>query len=734
MRTAPGGRPCAVDAGRTFLGWVTTQPMYGRKFSKVVLMGPYWSGTNAVREEVAWRFPGTQLMNPDKLEVCASTLEAVQTLCDGLANGPVLSEALLVGQRRVPRGYKLLGGPQAQAFLARISRARVGRRAGSSEDGVADGAGGGPSEHGGGAHGGVGDPGSSPREAAAVASSSACSALKPPVSLCFGPDTDGHCAWWKHTIRLEEHGCIDTDDDTLVILVAKDPLFWLKSMSKHQYEMKVDKEASHDILNAGLEDSKNAGLDVLFRALEHGGRHYRDAVELWSVAMRSFLNEALYPKDRCVLLRYEDFLFRFADVMTHLAAFLRLKGGRLKEPPNASKSKSHGREVRGREDALSFYFWSRNRHNFFVRDHFDRMRELSSELLVALGYDAVPDAADCRVLDPAARCSWVPELFPGDVVATSYCSCPSLAAGGADADAGAACGRGHCAESSTADCGLGAAGRPPPRRRRAWALVVEADAAALGGAAGADAQAPCRCRGKVVVELLKAVPHEWKHKSNDDDWTTLDWPDKSRSSWPKDVSSHQVVPREWVDLRLPCPLAGQSGATAPLTEEGYRAMVALRSTPQMADFVSRVIADLEVNGARCGRVLDRYKLECFAKYFSGEADVQSLAQIRRELPEKEVKERWVTFVPPMRQHTLPLVPPASAAAAQGEGRPPLIAKTLRLGENQHHRWDSAKHAGAGAVGNPASSGGTGPSSPRGAPPPPPPTRPPLPAAFLESAN
>jgi len=88
-----------------------------------------------------------------------------------------------------------------------------------------------------------------------------------------------------------------------------------------------------------------------------------------------------------------------------------------------------------------------------------------------------------------------------------------------------------------------------------------------------------------------------------------------------------------------------TGASLPLTEEGYRRAVHLRSTPQMADFIQRVVADLEVNGVRSGRVVDRRKLLGFARWFSGEANVQSLGQIRRELPGKE-SERWVTFAPP----------------------------------------------------------------------------------------
>merc|ERR1719362_2715370 len=107
-------------------------------------------------------------------------------------------------------------------------------------------------------------------------------------------------------------------------------------------------------------------------------------------------------------------------------------------------------------------------------------------------------------------------------------------------------------------------------------------------------------------------------------------------------STRQLLPRDWLDLRLPTPRT-LPGADLPLTEEGYRAAVSLRSTPKMADFILRFSRELIVDG--CTLDLDRRKLLGFARWFSGEALVQSLAQIRFELPGK-VAEGWVRKRPP----------------------------------------------------------------------------------------
>lgn len=79
----------------------------------------------------------------------------------------------------------------------------------------------------------------------------------------------------------------------------------------------------------------------------------------------------------------------------------------------------------------------------------------------------------------------------------------------------------------------------------------------------------------------------------------------------------------------------------------------------MADFIHQIITTVEPDGnPKPGRVLDRRGLLGFARWFSGEATVQSLAQIRRELPMKQ-KEGWVSFAQP-KPVTQPSLPPRPA--------------------------------------------------------------------------
>ena len=55
------------------------------------------------------------------MQVTATTRRAVQTLRDGIASGPVLREPLVVGEKTVPKGYKILVGPHSQAAGGRVT-------------------------------------------------------------------------------------------------------------------------------------------------------------------------------------------------------------------------------------------------------------------------------------------------------------------------------------------------------------------------------------------------------------------------------------------------------------------------------------------------------------------------------------------------------------------------------------------------------------------------------------
>jgi len=353
--------------------------------------------------------------------------------------------------------------------------------------------------------------------------------------------------------------------------------------------------------------------------LKHEGCCYSSAVELWNATVQSFLNEDLFPSSRCVVLRYEDFLFRFWDVMVHLSAFLPAHCQKLKESPNAVRSKSHGREVRNRDEALRYYSYLDNRRCDFEEWHLDRMTELRPELLRALGYQEVPKAEDIHQPHKPIMCSWVPTLLPGDIVAARFqCERCKCRAGDAD-DGGDSSAQGYCNLGSV------------------WAKIVEVSNGSKG--CGSEAEDSMTASASFAdIELLSEVPREWV-AHNPHDWAAVEPVDHSIASAidRAGTSMRQRLPRDWLDLRLPVPQT-LHGADLPLTEEGYRATVSLRSTPQMAEFIMRFSRGLIVEG--CTLDLDRRRLLGFARWFSGEACVQSLAQIRRELPGKE-SEGWV---------------------------------------------------------------------------------------------
>lgn len=556
--------------------------MEGRKFKKVVLMGPYWSGTNAVREEVAWRFK-VAVLNPDKLDVSAVTNQSVEALRECLGDGTITTKTTTVGGKIVPRGFKLLKGSSGKRAWPRVQSKEIEKphqalqlplreevednlededQIQESKKGEED-----KENEVSTAEQGSADQRAKPRRS-----------WEPPLKVQIGPSTDGDCLWWKHTVRQPEHGAMDTDDSTLVILVTKDPSFWLKSMSKHLYEIKV-------------ESGKKKGYEALFCAMCHEGRRYDDAVELWKATMDSYLDEARYPSNRCVLLRYEDFLFRFWEIMVHLAAFLPADIARLKEPPLVDKSKGHGQQVRGRSQALKHYSLSKNRITDFATEHLEKLRVgLGPALLELLGYESVDATAGGP---PRLLCPWVPQLIPNDIL---------VAAIGED---------------------LGGDGE------LSWVRVLTASEG-----------------DQIQVERLTTVPKAWLVPGSQD-WTIVDCENFGQNSMLNPDQEKFTLPQDsLLDLRLPAPRGSLDGKVAPLSEEGYRAVVLLRSTHEMADFVTRVIESMDVDGAK-GKVVDRRKLLGFARWFSGEALIQSLAQIREELPSK-VKEKWVKFSSPVR--------------------------------------------------------------------------------------
>jgi len=191
---------------------------------------------------------------------------------------------------------------------------------------------------------------------------------------------------WKH--RVNENELPGIGSDCLIVLMVKEPYFWLKSCCREPrnwFELqpfrKNDKGEREDI-----PESKKTMAD-LFSPLEHDTIIYPNAVAIWNDVVRSYFNDSVYPPSQAVIIRCEDFQFRFHEVMDQLAAFGlsdREKGE--KPDPLADRAKGHY-ECRTRDQALQFYADRANRTSLFTKEQIGIVaHDLDQELLLALRY------------------------------------------------------------------------------------------------------------------------------------------------------------------------------------------------------------------------------------------------------------------------------------------------------------------------------------------------------------
>eukprot|EP00747_Dinoflagellata_sp_TGD_P179114 gnl/TRDRNA2_/TRDRNA2_29339_c0_seq1.p1 gnl/TRDRNA2_/TRDRNA2_29339_c0~~gnl/TRDRNA2_/TRDRNA2_29339_c0_seq1.p1 ORF type:complete len:560 (+),score=72.62 gnl/TRDRNA2_/TRDRNA2_29339_c0_seq1:75-1682(+) len=193
-------------------------------------------------------------------------------------------------------------------------------------------------------------------------------------------------AHWKHRVN-----CVRPDGlekNQLVILMVKEPHFWLKSCSR---EVRNFFELHPVVMNpeTGLrEDGKPQNLQDLLGPIEHDCIMYPNAAALWSDYVRSYFDDEVYPPEHCVIVRCEDFLFRFHDVMDALRDFgLEEKQEAAERPdPLADRAKGH-MECRTRDQALDFYAHAENMTSGFSSDELAVVaRHLDAEALKRLHY------------------------------------------------------------------------------------------------------------------------------------------------------------------------------------------------------------------------------------------------------------------------------------------------------------------------------------------------------------
>mmetsp|Transcript_51599 Transcript_51599/g.138047 ORF Transcript_51599/g.138047 Transcript_51599/m.138047 type:complete len:289 (-) Transcript_51599:25-891(-) len=216
-------------------------------------------------------------------------------------------------------------------------------------------------------------------------------------------------ALWKH--RVHHHPLEAVSSDVLVVLLVKEPHFWIKSLAREERNFGELHPFREDELGE-REDVAPSSIADLFAPFEHDTIIYPQAIGMWNDAVRSYFDDEVYLPDQSVIIRCEDFLFKFHEVMDHLAAFgLRDKEPGVKPEPMSDRARN-SRACRTREQALRFYADHRNWKSDFGQDELDMMAAgLDSEALSMLRYGGGDPIATWTGHARPARGTFVPGRF-----------------------------------------------------------------------------------------------------------------------------------------------------------------------------------------------------------------------------------------------------------------------------------------------------------------------------------
>ncbi|CAE8584285.1 unnamed protein product [Polarella glacialis] len=193
---------------------------------------------------------------------------------------------------------------------------------------------------------------------------------------------------WKHRVNrcpLQR----TLEPDVLTILMVKEPHFWLQSCSRELrnfFEIRaLSVKEGHQ-----LQEVAPQGLSDLFGHIEHDCILYSNAVGLWNDTVRSYFDDDVYPPERAAIVRCEDFLFSFHELMDALALRFGLRQRRpdLAPPePLAERAKGHV-ECRTRGEALHFYAEPRNQRAAFSEEQLAVVSDcIDSQAVSRLFYD-----------------------------------------------------------------------------------------------------------------------------------------------------------------------------------------------------------------------------------------------------------------------------------------------------------------------------------------------------------
>ena len=192
-----------------------------------------------------------------------------------------------------------------------------------------------------------------------------------------GHHPNGH---WKHSLQGSPY---QTDPNKLAIVMIKEPRFWLQSLRRRKYELEIINKERGDV-------------DQLMGSVKLDGVHYPSTMHLWNTYAKHYQDPGRFPTENTMVIRFEDFLYKFGEVMGRLYAVLPARPGVPRDmPPNGTAGKNHGTHCRNRQEAEAYYSVYTNCYSGITPTHMDTIDTiLDRDSLEALGYPCVPEMAD----------------------------------------------------------------------------------------------------------------------------------------------------------------------------------------------------------------------------------------------------------------------------------------------------------------------------------------------------
>eukprot|EP00415_Alexandrium_ostenfeldii_P004695 UN4695 len=204
--------------------------------------------------------------------------------------------------------------------------------------------------------------------------------------------------WWKHGIQKPVKSA---PDDVFSICMVRDPGYWIQSLARDPsdgtFNEFIPVRLMVDTTGRRYYDHQNCiNAGQLFRTVDFDGNVYSDALAVWEATVGSYFERGVLPRDRMVVLRYEDYVFRFEEAVRTLGR----RGLELREDhppfvalPDTAKDQTHPkaahRDLSTTKRDLSD---PAVRYKGRMADQKERLLNVDKDLVHSLGYGS--DAVD----------------------------------------------------------------------------------------------------------------------------------------------------------------------------------------------------------------------------------------------------------------------------------------------------------------------------------------------------